>query len=411
MMNINVKKKSSLTLLPVIVFILLIFSILTAGNVRTYAAASAQVTSSKTASAQKRTVKVKTTVRDLPGNINCLPFEKVTKKISISPATGKRIVKLQRLDSKTGKWKTIHKYTTKNTKKASVTIKIESEHRKRTTGTWRISVEANAYGKGYIGKPFTVTSANLKNYNTNARACVIYCVEDDNYIYKKNSDIKRAQASITKLMSAVIALESGKIGDTTTISSNAANTPWGILYMSSGDKYKNMDLLYAMMLPSANDAATAMAEGISGSVSNFVSKMNKKAYYLGLKNTHFVNPHGLDASGHYSSASDVARLTAYAYKKKPLQKMWLTKTYTFKSIRYGKSHTVENTDELIGYKAGFKGGKTGTEDDSGYCFSGVYVCKGKTYVTTVLGCDTEGKRWEDTKKLHKYIETYSGSVY
>ena len=247
----------------------------------------------------------------------------------------------------------------------------------------------------------------------NAKSACIYRINDDGtgtFIYEKNADEKRAQASTTKLMTAALLIESGKLDDSTTISSNVAATPSSYGNLVKVDSWNNHDLMHAMMLPSANDAAAAIAEGVSGDTASFVKKMNAKAKDLGMNDTVYKNPHGLDQDGHYSTARDVARLTAYAYTFPEIRESWLLDTKDITSKKKGITWTLETTDQLLGYDSNFKGGKTGTQDNSGYCFAGVYEYNGDTYVTVVLGCDTEDDRWEDTKLLHSCISDGDSST-
>ena len=239
-----------------------------------------------------------------------------------------------------------------------------------------------------------------------AESACVYKVGKDGkgtFIYEKNADETRAQASTTKLMTAALLIESGKLEDSTVISENVATTPESYRELEEGDTYNNHDLMYAMMLPSANDAAVAVAEGVAGNVSDFVDMMNDRAKELGLNETYYLNPHGLDQDGHYSTARDVAKLTAFAYTFPDIRETWLTDTKSITGLDTGNTWRLVTTDQLLGYDEDFKGGKTGTQPVAGFCFAGVYECKGEEYVTVVLDCGSEDARWEDTKKLHSYI--------
>ena len=255
---------------------------------------------------------------------------------------------------------------------------------------------------------------NLESPDMSAKAACIYRIDGDGkgtLIYSKNADEQRAQASTTKLMSAIVLLESGKIDSTTKISSYAARTPYASGRLAAGDVYKNRDLLYAMLLPSSNDAATAVAEGVGGSEAGFVSMMNAKAAEMGLTNTHFRNAHGLDADGHYTTAYELAKLTAYAYTFPEIRDCWATRYKTIKSVKRGRKWTCWSTNAIFSYVSNFLGGKTGTEGNAGCCFAGVYTSGGSAYVTVVLGSGYGFSRWSDTKKLHRYIDKYAASSY
>ncbi|MBQ6622093.1 MAG: D-alanyl-D-alanine carboxypeptidase [Mogibacterium sp.] len=352
-----------------------------------------------------------TTLSGVPDKINKRLNEEVKFTVTVTPARSKRPVQLQRYNSETKKWETIHSYNIEGLKSAAVNMTIEEKYRQKTTGKWRVNVPGTKTAKAVTSKAFTVTTRNIDPPKLTAKSACIYCVETGQCIYTKNATTKRAQASTTKLMTAILTVESGKLNGTTKITKNAAKTPWGSYHMIAGDTYRNSDLLYAMMLPSYNDAATALAEGIAGSESAFVSMMNSKAKKMGLTNTQFKNAHGLDADGHYSTAVDLAKLTAYAYKIPQITKTWTTSTKTIRSLTKKKKWTLWSTDAILGYDKNFKGGKTGTEDNAKCCFAGVYTYEGKTYVTVVLGSNYGWARWTDTKKLHSYIKKHAAEAY
>ena len=264
------------------------------------------------------------------------------------------------------------------------------------------------------GSTVTLTTRNIKTPKLSANSACIYRIDGDGkgtLIYTKNSTKKRAQASTTKLMTAILVMESGRLDGTTRITKNAAKTLWGTYMMKAGDVFSNRDLMYALLMPSANDAAVALAEGIGGTEANFVSMMNRKAEKMGLTRTHYQNPHGLDADGHYSSASDLAKLTAYAYTFPEISAIWNTSIKTISPQNRKCNWILYTTNSLFGYDWRFKGGKTGTTDKARCCFTGVYTYKNETYVTVVLGSKYGFGRWSDTKKLHKYIRKYAAKYY
>lgn len=253
-----------------------------------------------------------------------------------------------------------------------------------------------------FGSPARIYASSKPNLS--AKTACIYCVDDDTFIYKKSINKKICQASTTKLMTAVLLMESGKINSNVKVSANAAYSYGGNRMIKTGDIYTAKDLLYAMMLASDSDSTVAIAEMVGGYEKRFVTKMNAKARKLGMTNTHYVNVHGWDARNHYSTAADTARITAYAYKYSQIRKTWSVKNKTIRSLKYKNSWALNSTDLIIGYTKSFKGGKTGTTNAAGFCFTGVYEYKGKTYVTVVFGCPTETDRWKDTKALHSYIK-------
>ena len=308
------------------------------------------------------------------------------------------------------------KETGSETEKAAVNVRfaVPEKERAKTNSLWRIYVPATDDAAEAYSENIKVTTQNLENLKLSARTACIYRIDDKgegSLIYSKKADMQHAQASTTKLMTAILLLESGKIDSTTTISNYAARTPYASGRLAAGDVYKNRDLLYAMLLPSSNDAATAVAEGVGGSEAGFVSMMNAKAEEMGLKNTHFRNPHGLDADGHYTTAYELAKLTAYAYTFPEIRECWATQYKTIKSVKRGRKWTCWSTNAIFSYISNFLGGKTGTESNAGCCFTGVYKYGGSTYVTVVLGSGYGFSRWSDTKKLHGYIRDYATTGY
>ena len=153
---------------------------------------------------------------------------------------------------------------------------------------------------------------NIKIPETNSRACVVIDRNTNTVLYGKNENTVRKMASTTKIMTATIIIENCNLNETTEISKKAAGTGGSRLGLKTGDKITIRDLLYGLMLCSGNDAAVALAEYAGGNIDGFANLMNKKSSDLGLSNTHFKTPHGLDADEHYTTAYELALLSNYA---------------------------------------------------------------------------------------------------
>ena len=234
----------------------------------------------------------------------------------------------------------------------------------------------------------------------NARAAIIYDRTTNEIIWGKNELQKRPMASTTKIMTAIVVLENSNLSDVVTISKKAAGTGGSRLKISTGDKITINDLLYGLMLRSGNDAAVALAEYVGGSVEGFASLMNKKAKELGLENTNFVTPHGLDNENHYTTAYELAVLTDYALNNKTFSKIVNTKSTSI-SIN-GNSRNIYNTNELLGYMYGVDGVKTGFTNGAGRCLVTSCTRDNNHIITVVLGCDTKKQRTSDSTKLIEY---------
>ncbi len=161
-----------------------------------------------------------------------------------------------------------------------------------------------------------------------AKAAAVIDVQSGRILYEKNAGKQMRIASLTKIMTAIVAIENGDLKEKVKVKPRAVGVEGSSIYLKPGEEIPLEHLLYGLMLRSGNDAAVAIAEHVGGSMEGFVYKMNEKAEYLGLENTHFRNPHGLDAPQHYSSAEDLARLTAYALKNPVFRKIVSTQVKT-----------------------------------------------------------------------------------
>ncbi len=351
-----------------------------------------------------------TTVTGVPAALSRPASSAASFTVSVTPAKGREVM-LQQYDSAKDRWRTRAKYRVGGQDRGTVKVRLAKKYRKRTTGQWRVYVPATEQAAEAASRVCTVTTRNIRTKKLSARSACVYCIDTGKLIYTKKHTARRSPASTTKLMSAIVMTESGKLNGTTRISAKAARTPWGSGRLRKGDVYRNIDLLYAMLLPSSNDAAVAVAEGVSGSAGAFVARMNRKARSMGLKKTRFRNPHGLNDKKHYTTAAELARITACAYGDDDIRKAMKTKKRTIKSLRYHRKWTLRSSDSLLGKIRNFFGGKTGTGSDARFCFAGVYKYKGKTYVTVVLGAKSGAGRWRDTRKLQSYIRKYAEKKY
>lgn len=232
-------------------------------------------------------------------------------------------------------------------------------------------------------------------------------------LYGKDAGKKAAMASTTKIMTALLVLESGRTNETVTASSYAASMPKVHLGMRKGYQYRLKDLLYSLMLESHNDTAAAIAEHIAGSVEGFAKIMNDKAKKLGMTNTHFVTPNGLDAKEHYSTAADMCRLAAYAIQNKEFCSLVQTKTYQFSTIDGTHSYSLSNKDAFLSYYDGALGIKTGFTGNAGYCFVGAAKRGDVTLTSCVLACGwppNKSFKWTDTSELMDYGLNYFSPI-
>lgn len=229
---------------------------------------------------------------------------------------------------------------------------------------------------------------------------VVYERNSKTVLYEKDKDIKTPMASTTKIMTAIIVIENADLSQTVTVSSKSAGTGGSRLGLSTNAKITIKDLLYGLMLCSGNDAAIALAETVSGDVSGFAELMNNKAKDLGLTNTSFVTPHGLDSDNHYTTAYELALLTDYALQNETFSSIVKTKTYTVTINGYPK--TITNTNELLGILNGVYGVKTGFTNGANRCLVSATKRGNLDIICVVLGADTKKIRTQDSITLIEY---------
>lgn len=194
----------------------------------------------------------------------------------------------------------------------------------------------------------------------NAASAVLIEQKSGRILYEKDAHTKRRIASITKIMTAILAIESGKMNEYVKISEQATRAEGSSVYLKPGEKIKLKDLVYGLMLRSGNDTAVAIAEYVGGSVEGFAYLMNQKAKEIGMLNTHFSNPHGLDDhEEHYSTAYDMAVLMRYAMQDKTFKKISGTKVYRAPNPTEDWDRVWKNKNRLLTKYKYTTGGKTG----------------------------------------------------
>ncbi len=254
-----------------------------------------------------------------------------------------------------------------------------------------------------------IFAENKTDLKLHARSALLMDAASGRVLYEENGYAVMPMASTTKIMTCILALESGKIEEYVTVSRNAQGQPKVRLGMKEGEAYLLKDLLYSLMLESHNDTAVAIAEFIGGSAEGFAEQMNAKAEELGCENTVFITPNGLDAAKdgkqHSSTAYDMALITAYALENEDFCKIIATSSHTFMEKNKTKQYTVYNKDAFLNMYEGALGVKTGFTNGAGYCFVGAVEKDGAKFVSVVLACGwppNKSWKWTDTKILMDY---------
>lgn len=354
--------------------------------------------------------------------------------ITVKPAYG-REVRLYYYDSSARKWVRKRTYRTADQESAKITLSYTPEWKTRYKTTWKITIPKKAAftkttgtagsqtagsqtgssqtagtqsaetvvpESEYYSKKITVTAGYL-----NASSAVVLDTATGRVVYSKNPTTKRKPASMTKMMTAILLSENKNWSDTVKITKEAAGTPWG-LYMKNGDATTAKNILYAMMLPSANDAACAAGISVGGTTANFARMMTNRAKQLGAYSTVYKNAHGLDTTGNYSTAKDTAKIGAYLMQAKStamVRKAIATSKYSFRTSKKKIKYTLYSTDAMLSdSEYEFAGIKTGTTTLGGCCFCGAFEYDGRQYISVIMGASNNTNRWSDTRKLADFTE-------
>ncbi len=272
--------------------------------------------------------------------------------------------------------------------------------------------------------PLTVWGA--EDPSLYATAAVLMDADTGRILYSKNGDAFMSNASTTKILTCILAIEYASMEDVVEVSAYAASMPKVKLFMKEGERFILKDLLYSLMLESHNDSAVAIAEHVGGSLEGFAAMMNEKAKQIGCKNTWFITPNGLDATqtitdeggnaillSHGTCAEDLALIMAYCTFYSPAAETFLqitqTASYTFTSIE-GRSFSCTNHNAFLNMMEGALSGKTGFTNKAGYCYVGALERDGKRFTIALLACGWPNNRsykWADSKVLFNYgLENY-----
>ena len=250
------------------------------------------------------------------------------------------------------------------------------------------------------------TVSNELELAGNAKSAILIEQSTGQVLFEKNSHEKIPPASMTKMMSLLLIMESidnGKIklSDKVTVSKNASSMGGSQILLEEGEEMSVDDLLKGVSIASGNDAVVALAEYVAGSEDNFVKMMNNKASKLGLADTKFINCHGLDSKGHYSSAYDMALIAKELLNHKDIIKY--TSIYeTYLREDTDRKIWLVNTNKLVRFKKGVDGLKTGYTKEAGYCLTATMKKNNMRVIATVMGEDTIDNRNSEVSSMLDY---------
>ncbi len=257
---------------------------------------------------------------------------------------------------------------------------------------------ADIFGSDLIGST-SVSDRSLTVSEVPTLDCTygILCDADGNVLWSRSSSSKTAMASITKVMTAVVALESTSADARFTVSHAAATVGESSAGLVEGSSMSLEDLLKALLVHSGNDAGVTIAEGVAGSMDAFVARMNEKAAQLGLKNTHYTNAHGLDNAEHYSTAEDICVLSRYAMRNETFRS--IVREPSVRVVSGGKDMTYPSSNVLVQEWDECVGVKTGYTNNAGFCLASAASRDGRELYAVVLGCSNAATRFTDSYKI------------
>ncbi len=265
-----------------------------------------------------------------------------------------------------------------------------------------------------ISTPLSAYAYEVNGFEITAKAGMLVSMDTGEILYENNIDKKIYPASITKIMTAVVMLESGKyvpeakIAMTEKILTMILGTGSVVSNLRAGEKITHKDLLYYVLMSSAGDCTYLAAELCSGSVEAFVNEMNKKAAELGLKNTHYANPIGLHDDNHYTTVRDIYTLTKYALQNKTFKEVCETARYTVPATNMSGQRILSTTNFLMDTTTNYyyqyaKGVKTGFTDEAGRCLVSTASYNGYNYMCIVTGCPGNQKyHFSESSSLYRW---------
>jgi D-alanyl-D-alanine carboxypeptidase (penicillin-binding protein 5/6) len=247
----------------------------------------------------------------------------------------------------------------------------------------------------------SVASANPVAYpQVKAQAAVVIDAGSGQVLYEKNAHVQRAPASTTKIMTSLLAIESGRLDEWVTVSKRAASVGESTIYLKEGERLTLRDLTYGVLLNSGNDASTAVAEYLgSGSEARFVEAMNRRVAELGLRHTHFSNPHGLPSENHYSSAYDLAMILREASTYSDWRTIAQSRGKRIPFNGKPDARLLRNHNKLLWRMPEALGGKTGYTVAAGRCFVGSARRDGRLVIESTLG---SSELWDDSQRLLQF---------
>lgn len=278
------------------------------------------------------------------------------------------------------------------------------------TGWYRINY---GDGEGFVCNDYIVEECPVSAPDIVAEAAIIYDMDTGEVLYEKNADAKMYPASVTKIMTTMLACESGRLDEMIIFSERCRQVPYdsSIYGVRVGESVTLRDSLYMLMLVSGNDVGVGIAEHLAANEAEFAALMTKRAKALGAKNTNFANSHGYHDENHYTTARDMMLITLKALENEDFVKVWQAAEYTVpKTNKVSYARKIEHTHRMLRkdseqYYSYALGGKTGFHDDAGRCCVTTAKKDGRTLLCVTMKSN-KTNQYSDGEKLFEYCFTY-----
>lgn len=263
-----------------------------------------------------------------------------------------------------------------------------------------ILIVAFLYGSAILTGVAPAVAGTVSTPTVSSPAAFVFDIQTGRELFAKEADSRRAIASTTKILTALVVMEKTSPDDEVVISANAAATGGAVIGLKAGERRKVGELLKALMLASANDAAVALAEHVGGSVDGFARIMNDTAQGLGAKNGRFISPNGLaPGSLHYSTAVDLARIALVAMKRDEFKTLVSTRRYSWETTESARPTLLTNTNHLLEQYPAATGIKTGYTNESGYCLVASATKGKRSAIAVILGSPSRDASFDDARRL------------
>lgn len=346
-----------------------------------------------------------TAIEGLNCNITAVKSENLSDVIIARHAAG-RTLELRLKNEEADAFKVVKKLKLNDEDEQQVRLCYPDYWKNANKTIWKVVLRGDDNSCDYSSREIHIMTSNREELALKCKGAVVMDCESKQIYYQKNMTKKLQNASTTKIMTALLAIENKNLDSVVNFSKTSMKTPYTFIAYGAGEKAYMEDVLYDALLTSSNGAAKALAEHIAGTEKEFCNMMNERAERMGCENTNFKNSHGLDEKGHYTTAKDLALITTEAMKNKTFAKIAGAKKHKIRTLKSKTQYNIASSNELLRMVKCATGVKPGYDEKSKYCLVGSFYCNGHSYVTVVLGDPCYAYRLKDTKKLIKYIRKY-----